>query len=153
MTSEATNVARIDAGGTRQLVYGNDEVHRAWAAERIAGGARFGDEAVTIGVERGGTLCAVAIYNLFTDSSCHAHIASDGSKAWASPGVLAAIFAYPFRQCGVRRITLPIAASNRASLILAIKLGFQFEGRLIAGCGDEDEILLGMLAEDCHWIK
>lgn len=146
-------VIRVAAGGELSLVYGNDGANRLWAAERIGHGARFGDDSVTIGVERGGVLRAVAAYNLFTGRSCHAHIATDGSRAWASRGVLAALFAYPFRQCGVSRITLPIRASNRASIILAIKLGFEFEGRLVGACEGEDEMILGMLSENCPWLR
>lgn len=152
MSAPLSNIVRVPAGGALDIVYGNDEEHRSWAAEQIGSGARFGKEAITIGVERRGKLCAAAVFNLFTDTSCHAHIATDRGRSWASRSVLAALFAYPFQQCSLRRITLPIAASNRESIILAIKLGFQFEGRLIGACRDGDEIILGMLAENCPWI-
>lgn len=153
MGDEAKTVVRVPAGGGLTLVYGNDEEHRIWSARQIGRGAQFGNEAITIGVERQGGLCAAAVFNLFTDTSCHAHIATDRCRSWASRSILAALFAYPFEQCGLRRITLPIAASNRESIILAIKLGFQFEGRLIGACGEDDEIILGMLAENCPWLR
>lgn len=152
-SASTIGVVRVPAGGGLELVYGDDERSRQWAADRIGRGARFSEGAITIGVERRGRLCAVAVFNLFTDTSCHAHIATDRERSWANRSVLAALFAYPFEQCGLRRITLPIAASNRDSIILAIKLGFQFEGRLIDGCGDDDEIILGMLAESCPWLR
>ena len=67
--------------------------------------------------------------------------------------MLYGIFAYPFEQCGLRRVTAPISSKNKASLILVIKLGFMFEGRLVNGCTDGDQVIMGMLREDCPWTK
>ena len=135
------------------LVYDRRDDLLAWAAEKMGSpNMQWAPDTATIGVERGDALCAVAAYNIFSGSGCCAHIATDGSRAWASRGILAALFAYPFIQCGLDRITLPISRKNIRSQILALKLGFSFEGRLARNHDGEDEILLGMLREECPWL-
>ena len=110
-------------------------------------------DTTTIGVENDGELVAVALFNLFLGDGCAAHIATGGGRDWASRAMLAALFAYPFIQCGLVRITLPIARRNIKSQILALKLGFSFEGRLALGSNGDDEILMGMLKRDCPWLR
>lgn len=66
---------------------------------------------------------------------------------------MAALFAFPFVQCELARITVPIARRNIKSQILSLKTGFSFEGRLARGHNGDDEILMGMLREDCPWLK
>ena len=126
----------------------------AWAARRLGmlGGWDVGTKGLAI--RAGETLRAVTAYADFRDNkTCTIHIATDGSRQWATRGMLYGIFAYPFEQCGLRRVTAPISSTNKASLILVIKLGFMFEGRLVAGCTDGDQVIMGMLREDCPWIK
>ena len=124
-----------------------------WAAERI-GIARWPDDSKGLRVTRDGQIKAVLVYNTFMDETCCIHIATDGKRDWANRGILFGIFAYPFLQLGLRRVTAPIASRNIASQILVIKLGFQFEGRLIGARRDnDDEILFGMLRERCFWTR
>lgn len=135
------------------LVYDRRDDLLAWAAEKMGSpNMQWAPDTATIGVARGDAVCAVAAYNIFSGSGCCAHIATDGSRTWASRGILAALFAYPFIQCGLDRITLPISRKNIRSQILALKLGFSFEGRLARNHDGEDEILLGMLREECPWL-
>jgi len=124
----------------------------AWAAERI-GLDRWPADSQALRVTRDEQIKAVVVFNTFFDVSCCAHIATDGQRDWANRGVLYGIFAYPFLQLGLRRLTLPIASQNVPAQILALKLGFGFEGRLINGRADDDEILLGMLRENCIWTR
>ncbi len=124
----------------------------AWAAEKI-GINRWPDDSQAVHVTRDGEMKAVVVYNTFFDVSCSAHIATDGKRDWANRGVLFGIFAYPFIQCDLRRITLPIASRNISAQILALKLGFVFEGRLVGARKDDDEILFGMLRERCIWTR
>lgn len=125
----------------------------AWAAQRLALKA-WPSETKGLAIRAGDTLRAVTAYNHFYDGkTCSIHIATDGSRQWATRGMLYGIFAYPFEQCGLRRVTAPISSANKASLILVVKLGFQFEGRLLNACKDGDQVIMGMLREDCSWIK
>lgn len=122
-----------------------------WAADRIMPGLNWEPGTKAIGVLEGG-IRAVAAFNMFYDGSCSAHIATDGSRAWANRGVLRAWFEYPFQQCNLSRMTAPIAADNIAAQILALKMGFSFDGRQRAGFLGKDVVLLGMLRSECRWI-
>lgn len=136
------------------LAYDNDAAHMAWASERLGrAGMSWPADTVTIGVVKGDeTVCAV-LFNLFLEKTCCAHIVSDRSRAWATRGILAAFFAYPFVQCGLNRITLPAPSSKKDAIVFAVRLGFEFEGRLanVYENGD-DEILLGMQRDKCPWL-
>lgn len=78
-------------------------------------------------------------------------VASDGNKRWLSRSVLASLFAYPFDQLGVQRITTLVAKRNKACLILCRKLGFRYEGTMKKGFGKDDLVISGMLKKD--WNK
>lgn len=139
-----------------RLIYDRQTELLDWAAARI-GVSRWPLDTVTIGVERDdgtgrGEICAVVAFNQFLDASCSAHIATDGRRRWASRGILAAWCAYPFIQCGLRRVTAPIPAGNIPAVINALKLGFRFEGMLRHAQADGDLVLLGMLREECPWL-
>ncbi len=140
----------IVTGMKRLVIAGDDEI--AWAAERI-GGVVWPRDTQALAIYDGDELSAVTLYNMFMDASCSAHIATNGKRSWATRGMLYGIFAFPFLQLDLRRITAPIAASNKPAIINAINLGFQFEGRLIHARAHDDEIVMGMLREECIWIK
>ena len=80
------------------------------------------------------------------------HIASDGSRNWLSRDFLAAMFAYPFVQLRLHRVTGLIAASNADSLRFARHIGFRDEGVMREGAPDGDMMVLGMLRRECRWI-
>lgn len=125
-----------------------------WAAQKIGTPNRWAPDTKAIGVfDDFGVLRAVSAYNMFYDGGCAAHIASDGSRTWANRGVLRAWFEYPFIQLQLNRMTAPIHADNVAAQILALKLGFGFEGRQREGVYGKDVILLGMMKHECRWIR
>lgn len=124
-----------------------------WAADRTIPGMRWEPNTRAIGVlDPAGGIRAVATYNMFYDGGCHMHVASDGSRAWANRGVLRAGFEYPFVQLGLSRLTAPIPCDNVASQILALKLGFSFEGRLRGYYSGIDAIIFGMTRDECRWV-
>lgn len=136
------------------LAYGKDEEHMAWAAVRLGMSGRWPSDTRTIGVERyGDTVCVVA-FNMFVEKNACAHIVSDGFGAWASRAILAGLFAYPFIQCDLFRLTVPVPSSKRNVQIMALKLGFKFEGRLAnAYTNGDDDVLFGMQRDDCPWLR
>ena len=123
----------------------------AWAERQLE--CDFEPATTGISVRYGGELRAVALYNHWSREGCMAHIVSDEGRRWATRGVLYAFFAYPFIQGGLKRITLPVRADNIAAQILALKLGFSFEGRLRCAVDGHDEIIMGMRREECRWIE
>jgi RimJ/RimL family protein N-acetyltransferase len=135
-----------------RLVYGDDDRCLTWAAARI-GVPAFRTDAVAIGLERDGALVAVCAFDGFSAVDANMHIASDGSRAWLSRAYLTACFAFPFIQCGLRRVTGLVPATNRDALRFDEHLGFRREGyHRSADPRGGDLISLGMLKEWCRFI-
>lgn len=133
------------------VVFDDPAACLAWAARRI-GIRQFREDARAIGWERGGSIIAVAAWDTFSPGTCCMHIASDGSGPWLTREFLGAMFAYPFVQLRLRRVTGLIAASNRASLRFARHIGFHDEGLMHEEAPDGDMVVLGMLRRECRWI-
>lgn len=99
-----------------------------------------------------GEFMAVLIYNNWDHENIAMHIASVSPK-WATRATLRVAFDYPFNQLGVQRVTAPVQSSNHKVQDMLNRLGFTNEGRLRDYYGKgEDEILFGMLKNECRWI-
>lgn len=134
-----------------RLVYGEDERLIAWASERI-GGLQFRPDAKAIGSEINGKLVGVTVFDCFSTCDVNMHIASDGSGHWLTRAFLVAGFAYPFIQCGMRRVTGLVPAKNEAALRFDLHLGFKKEGLCRHALPDDDIIILGMTRSECRFI-
>lgn len=133
------------------LVYGQEARLLPWAAQRI-GVERFRRDAYTIGLERRGELVAVVVFDDFTKAGCAMSVASDGSSHWLNRGYLAALFAYPFIQLGMRRVTSAVASKNTASYGFCLHLGFVVEGVCRDALPDDDLVIMGMLRAECRYL-
>lgn len=122
-------------------------------AQRTLGGIRLARDAKTIAAVRDGEILAVVCYDTFTEFDCHMHIASNGSRRWISRALLREAFAYPFIQCGLRRVTGLVAASNKDAMRFDLHLGFRIEGLCREGAPDGDLFILGMLRRECRFIQ
>lgn len=137
---------------TSRYIYDRHDELVAWAEERIPG-QHFRDDAVAIGHERDGCIVGVVVYDTFTPGSCCIGLASDGSKRWMTREFAMRAMAYPFVQCGFRRITAFVSERNEASLRFTRGTGWTQEGVLReAGPDREDMICFGMLRRECKWL-
>lgn len=134
-----------------RLIYGEDERLLPWAESRV-GVAGFRPDARTIGYERDDELVAVVIFDGFSPVDANMHIASDGTRRWLTRELLIAAFAYPFIQCGLRRVTGLVPARNIAALKFDEHIGFRREGYHPNAAKDGDLVSLGMLKEWCRFI-
>jgi L-amino acid N-acyltransferase YncA len=121
-------------------------------AQRVMGGVKLAPDAKTIAAVKGDEILAVACYDTFTAFDCHMHIASNGSRLWLTRAFLREAFAYPFLQCGLRRITGLVSASNKDAMRFDLHLGFRIEGLCREGAPDGDLFILGMLRRECRFI-
>lgn len=112
-------------------------------------------ETIALGViDEHGEIHAVACLNAFYSGAAAIHIASDRKATWATRTVGRAIFGYAFNFLGLRRISATTSVNNIDAQVLALRLGFQFDGRTRCGADDgSDGIILGMLASECRWIN
>lgn len=133
------------------LIFGDSERLLPWAAERI-GLQRFQPGARAIGIEGEEGLRGVVVYDNIGPADCSMHVASDGSGRWLTRAFLFHVFAYPFIQLGLRRVTAMVPAKNLHAIRFDEKLGFVREGYHPHGMPDDDLVSLGMLRENCRFI-
>jgi hypothetical protein len=134
-----------------QLTYDDQPELLRWAAERI--GVRcFKPDAKAFGVLRGGQLCAVVVWDTFSEVDCALHVASLGDGHWLSRRVLIQAFGYPFIDLKMRRLTALIPAKNASAIRFNEHLGFKLEGVCPEAMPDDDIQIRGMLRRECRFI-
>lgn len=134
-----------------EITHDNIPALLAWAAEKI--GIRcFKPDARAFGVMRRGELCAVIVYDSFSECDCNMHVASDGRSDWLSRDVLIRAFGYPFIELKMRRVTALIPEKKTAAIRFNEHLGFKLEGRCPEAMPDDDIQIRGMLRRECRFI-
>jgi len=124
-----------------------------WAEARIPGN-RFRSDAHTLTRKHHGVIRAVVVWDTFSTSGCFISIASDGSRKWLTNELAVRACAYPFIQCGHRRMSALVSVRNFDSLVFVRRFGFEKEGCMReAGLDGEDVILFGMLRSECGWLS
>lgn len=121
-----------------------------WVFERI-GTFWVKGRGNAIGKLKDGELIAGVVYEDWNGPNVVCHIAGEGN--WATPKFLATIFDYPFNQLKVRRITVPVCASNVKSIKLVEKLGFRKEAELLGATSKGNLLLFRMFRDECKYIK
>ncbi len=106
-----------------------------------------------IGVIRKGKLVGGIVYHDYTGHDVRASAAFDTLRWW-KPGIVRALFAYPFNELKCARITIITARRNRKTRKIVERIGFKMEGAHPLGIGGrEDAISYGMLRKNCTWLK
>lgn len=106
-----------------------------------------------IGQVRDGEVTVAVVYDEYRWPAISGHIVSDGSRTWATPGFIRAMFDYPFRQLECRRVSAPVQDGNVAAVEFLTRLGFSLEGRQRQYYANgADRLLFGILKEECRWI-
>jgi hypothetical protein len=115
-------------------------------------GAGFGPHS-SIGLVEDGTIKAGVVYADWNGSNIFMHVAAEPGVVWLTRGSLYTFFAYPFIQCGCRRVTGWVEASNMAARELDEHLGFVEEARLKQAARDGgDVILYAMTKDQCRFL-
>jgi RimJ/RimL family protein N-acetyltransferase len=108
--------------------------------------------AQAIGIVRGGDLIAGVLYYQYSCANIWAAVAAEPKSRWLNRTVLWALFDYPFRQLGVRRMTIAIDEDNLVSRRFCEGLGFEPETRLKAASPGGDLLIYRMFADRCPWL-
>lgn len=123
-----------------------------WALARMKDVESWGDWYQAIGWEKDGELQAVVVYNYCSKADISMHVAAVPGRRWMTREFLKAVFAYPFKQLGVRRVTGFVPAKNTDAQRFDEHLGFEREGYMKHAMPDDDVIVYGMLRERCRFI-
>lgn len=121
-----------------------------WAQEQLR--AQYASNAVGIGWRRRGRLIAALVFEGFNGCNIFFHIVKIHGETMPVE-LIAAMFDYPFRQLGVRRISALISNSNKVSKAFARRLGGRLEGVLEDAVPDGDLCVFGLLRKDAEkWL-
>lgn len=96
-------------------------------------------------------IMGVVVYTRFTPFGCELSVASTTPK-FLTRSFLRVVFGYPFKQCGMVRISAVIEDGNINAIDMDERLGFIREATLKQWYGDTDGILLRMTKDECKWI-
>ena len=127
-----------------------------WAQEKIGFAGTWPNGARALGVldDKTGAIRAVLVTVHTYTGIIDAHIASDGSRKWATRNILGGLFGYMFIYHKARRVQVVIDPENTNSVFMVHKMGFVFEGRVAASLDNgKDGMILGMTPDQCKWIK
>ena len=105
------------------------------------GGLAKSDDMTAIGLLRDGSLVAGAVYEGFNGHNMWVHLAGVPGRAWLNRKFLQAGFRYPFLQCGVKRLSGYVNASNLDARRFDEHVGFQEEARLRGAAPDGGDVL------------
>lgn len=115
--------------------------------------AKYGiRDSVTMAIRRQGEVAAVVLFGELTRHTVEMAVAADKKGAWMTPAMLRAVFAYPFRQLGVKVVYGRVRRSNEPAIRMDLKLGFQVTGCIPEGFGDDDCLLMTMTRQQCRWL-
>lgn len=117
-----------------------------WVCNRL--GSSFTEGSAGIGLERNGVLVAGVCYDNWTGRSIMAHIVIDGRL---TRQYLYAIFHYPFTHVGAEKIYCPIVCTNKASINLCKKMGFDRETTLSDAHPDGDIYFYSLRRDKCRF--
>lgn len=141
------------------VVFGHDRDIMEWTSRQL-GDLYFDPEKSTaLGIIHKATLVAGVVYTGMQcrpDGTTYAIEMSIASvdKSWCNRHNLQILFAYPFRQLKLKRVTATCARKNKKVRMFLTRLGFRFEG-----IGREswplggDSAAYAMLQPECKWLK
>ena len=94
-------------------------------------------------------------FEQFNGANMMMHVAADPDfrARWMTRELLWYTFHYPFIECGCRRVTGVISASNKEAIEFDERIGFRYEATLKDAAPDGDMLVYVMFREDCRWLK
>lgn len=141
-----------------QIILGYDRAVAEWVRRRLTDPpVEDWGPCVALGIARGPELVAGIVFNNYRHPSIEASIASS-TPSWCSRRNLAAIFAYPFRQLGCRRVGAMTGITNQPARAFLCRLGFREEGILRQALPPSaanpmgDAVLYGITLAECRWL-
>ena len=106
-----------------------------------------------IGLERDGELIAGVVYEGINPHNAWMHVAAKPGARWLTRAYLTACFAYPFVQCGVKRVRGYVSATNLQARRFDEHLGFKPEAVLEGAAADGGDVVIYVMPrKDCRYV-
>ena len=128
------------------LIFDQKERVGEWIAKEVEQTASWGDF-YAMGVEWDGELAAGILFNGFNGSNATCHFAVRRSGKHFID-LLIHSYRYAFEQCKLNRLTCMVEDSNKASLRLTERIGFQPEFVMPKGGSDGQDLHIRVLWPD-----
>lgn len=129
------------------------ELLDVWRFVHERTGVALASDMKAIGLERGGRIVAGVVYENWTGTNAWMHIAIEPGTI-VSPVWARYVFAYPFDEVGVERLTAEVAGRNRSARRLVKRVGFRMEACLRGAGAMGDDILIYRLTRDgCRLLR
>lgn len=138
----------------KKLLTGQDDQVAQWVEARIPM-MELGEVPYSaIGLlDRRGYLTAGVVFNQFTRTDVHLHIALLNVRS-LSRRFIEECFRYVFWQLACARCTVMVASRNERSLRFVQKVGWRWEGTIRELLPDGDDVhVFGMLRSECRWLR
>lgn len=120
---------------------------------RFLPGLDHGERASAIGLERQGELVAGVLFDGLNPVNVWMHVAAVPGARWMTRDYLRAAFAYPFKVCGVQRISGYVDASNEPARRFDEHLGFRQEAVLRGAAVDGGDVLIYVMwRHQCRFL-
>lgn len=140
------------------IIYGADEAVCEWVSLNLGSKNMFG-KARGLAVVKDNKVIAGVVYNNYTTDINNNPLNIEMSifsidKSWATRQNLKELFAYPFIQLGLKRVTATSSVNAEGVNIFLQKLGFTREGlHRNAYVDGSDAYSWGLLKQECRWIN
>lgn len=121
-----------------------------WAAQQLEIPG-WNSDATSIGVFIDDCLAGAVVYEGFTPYECNMHLAVDDQRC-ITRAVIRQVFEYPFVQLDYHRVSGLVRADNEACIKFCERIGFTHEGRKREAVAGHDEVIMGMLRDECRWL-
>jgi RimJ/RimL family protein N-acetyltransferase len=133
------------------MIYGHDREIAEWVGNQLD--CNFEQNSVAIGMALKGAIIAGVVYHSYRPKyNIEMSIAAITPK-WATRKTLKALFAYPFMQLGLPRVTAVVSAKDKSVQRFDERLGFKREGLMRDAHPDGDAVIYGLLRKDCKYIE
>lgn len=111
----------------------------------------FMNDAVAIAAKHKDELFAVAVYQNRTSRTVDLHFGSIDQR-WANRTIISSMLTYGFHHLGHDQINVQFATTDNASIIAALKTGFQPTGYLKSGATNgSDVMMMALKADELRW--
>lgn len=137
-----------------RVIPGYDAEVIAWCQQR---GWGFTPPVTTFALVDEDHIVGAVVFNDYNGSNIELSSVTDGPQPFGR-GMLRAVFHYPFKQLGCRRVTAKTRSGDQRTRRLIRRLGFKPEGKMIAyypeteSAEEDDAMVYGMLQHQCRWI-
>jgi len=103
--------------------------------------------------EQTAKMIAACWFDSWNGANVNMHVAALPGRRWMTRDFLYTVFDYPFRVCGVRRITGLVSSTNFDARRFDEHIGFTLEATLKDAAPDGDLLVYAMFKQDCKWLN